>query len=241
MASWTDQILQGMRTVYSSRLSEECTSQVIVTFVVEDLQFRDVVTDFGTIREEMSRRPGAAVRRATVAFGLDDDGPTAPLESYLERDVPAGIDEAFSNMGVSASSEEFREWAAGFVLGEARQYLEHRRRSGRDYGLGLLFHVKEHTVVKIRVGRDGCRRWLGWYVESGVWDGTAAGGVAAAAEEEERCCCAICLNEFVAGEEIGRTGCGHSFHPGCIISWFCKSLTCPMCRSRIRSRPNPNS
>ncbi|KAK6939192.1 Zinc finger, RING-type [Dillenia turbinata] len=43
--------------------------------------------------------------------------------------------------------------------------------------------------------------------------------------------CAICLTEFVAGDEIRvLPQCGHKFHVGCIDTWLGSHSSCPSCR-----------
>ncbi|KAK9989978.1 hypothetical protein SO802_024963 [Lithocarpus litseifolius] len=43
--------------------------------------------------------------------------------------------------------------------------------------------------------------------------------------------CAICLGEFVKGEEIRvLPQCGHAFHVGCIDTWLASHSSCPSCR-----------
>ncbi|GAV65845.1 zf-RING_2 domain-containing protein [Cephalotus follicularis] len=43
--------------------------------------------------------------------------------------------------------------------------------------------------------------------------------------------CAICLTEFVAGDEIRvLPQCGHVFHVACIDTWFGSHSSCPSCR-----------
>ncbi|KAK1278780.1 NEP1-interacting protein-like 1 [Acorus gramineus] len=53
-------------------------------------------------------------------------------------------------------------------------------------------------------------------------------------EEEEEEVCPVCLQNFVVGEEIKSTPCGHRFHEECIFRWMESSRTCPMCRSSVR-------
>ncbi|XP_030540266.2 RING-H2 finger protein ATL79-like [Rhodamnia argentea] len=44
--------------------------------------------------------------------------------------------------------------------------------------------------------------------------------------------CAICLTEFVGGEEIRvLKSCGHGFHDQCIEKWLSSKSSCPTCRS----------
>ena len=43
--------------------------------------------------------------------------------------------------------------------------------------------------------------------------------------------CAICLTEFVGGDEIRvLPQCGHGFHVGCIDTWLGSHSSCPSCR-----------
>ncbi|CAN6807659.1 hypothetical protein Bca4012_002087 [Brassica carinata] len=44
--------------------------------------------------------------------------------------------------------------------------------------------------------------------------------------------CAICLEEYVEGEELGELkGCGHDYHGGCIKKWLSMKNSCPICKS----------
>ncbi|KAK1628707.1 hypothetical protein QYE76_003022 [Lolium multiflorum] len=49
--------------------------------------------------------------------------------------------------------------------------------------------------------------------------------------------CVICLEEFVAGDQLGVMPCSrkHSFHRGCIAEWLCRSNACPLCRHALPS------
>ncbi len=43
--------------------------------------------------------------------------------------------------------------------------------------------------------------------------------------------CSICLNEFEENDQCHCLDeCNHKFHTKCIVSWFRKASTCPMCR-----------
>ncbi|XAR61513.1 hypothetical protein NMG60_11015958 [Bertholletia excelsa] len=46
--------------------------------------------------------------------------------------------------------------------------------------------------------------------------------------------CAICLAEFVVGDEIRvLPQCGHGFHVGCIDTWLGSHSSCPSCRQLL--------
>jgi len=50
--------------------------------------------------------------------------------------------------------------------------------------------------------------------------------------------CAICQDVVPAGSEARELRCDHRFHPGCIDTWFQRSVLCPTCRHDIR-QPMP--
>lgn len=44
--------------------------------------------------------------------------------------------------------------------------------------------------------------------------------------------CAVCLEELSSEHTHALDGCGHTFHSGCLISWFQRGrISCPTCRS----------
>lgn len=45
--------------------------------------------------------------------------------------------------------------------------------------------------------------------------------------------CALCLEEYVRGEEVLKLPCRHLFHEGCLGPWFTRSLTCPLCKQEV--------
>lgn len=47
--------------------------------------------------------------------------------------------------------------------------------------------------------------------------------------------CAICLNNFVTGEQRIKLHCQHWFHPQCVQPWLEQHGTCPLCRHSILS------
>jgi Ring finger domain len=53
--------------------------------------------------------------------------------------------------------------------------------------------------------------------------------------DEEKDDCAICYETYRFSDAIIRApGCEHSFHEGCLMAWYDKSLTCPLCKSKTR-------
>ncbi|KAK2988202.1 hypothetical protein RJ640_020684 [Escallonia rubra] len=49
--------------------------------------------------------------------------------------------------------------------------------------------------------------------------------------------CAICLAEFMVGDEIRvLPQCGHGFHVGCIDTWLGSHSSCPSCRQILEAR-----
>ena len=53
----------------------------------------------------------------------------------------------------------------------------------------------------------------------------------AAAPDDERTC-AVCLAEYVEGDELRRLpGCAHAFHRRCVDDWLRRRPSCPLCRT----------
>jgi len=48
--------------------------------------------------------------------------------------------------------------------------------------------------------------------------------------------CVLCREDFSADPIVRTvTPCGHSFHLTCVDLWFCRQLTCPLCRHDLRA------
>ena len=53
--------------------------------------------------------------------------------------------------------------------------------------------------------------------------------------EGKRSCvetCSVCLEEFDGTEPV-TLRCGHSFHATCVLEWFRRSGSCPICRDTV--------
>lgn len=55
--------------------------------------------------------------------------------------------------------------------------------------------------------------------------------------------CAVCQDSIAQNEFVRRlTACQHTFHDGCLITWFQRHSTCPLCRNDIQTAgPNATS
>jgi E3 ubiquitin-protein ligase RNF38/44 len=54
----------------------------------------------------------------------------------------------------------------------------------------------------------------------------------------EDACCAICLCEYVEGDEIRFLNCHHHFHSECVTDWLMLNKQCPFCKTEIDKKPN---
>jgi len=61
------------------------------------------------------------------------------------------------------------------------------------------------------------------YTHDGTPDQSAAGT------------CGVCLDTYLAGEEVRTLPCSHRFHRECIDKWLLKRLVCPTCKTSITS------
>ena len=48
--------------------------------------------------------------------------------------------------------------------------------------------------------------------------------------------CAICNDEFKEDELYKTLECNHNYHLDCILLWFNKERTCPLCRRRVEEK-----
>ncbi|MBD52933.1 MAG: hypothetical protein CL450_06520 [Acidimicrobiaceae bacterium] len=47
----------------------------------------------------------------------------------------------------------------------------------------------------------------------------------------QRFSCPICITDIHGGVQL--EGCKHVFHEPCLLEWFRRSTTCPMCRAEL--------
>jgi hypothetical protein len=53
--------------------------------------------------------------------------------------------------------------------------------------------------------------------------------------------CAVCQDTIAQNEFVRRlNACEHTFHDGCVITWFQRHSTCPLCRNDIQTA-GPNA
>ncbi|RWR74109.1 E3 ubiquitin-protein ligase RNF6-like protein [Cinnamomum micranthum f. kanehirae] len=45
--------------------------------------------------------------------------------------------------------------------------------------------------------------------------------------------CSVCMECFVAGEEVTLIPCKHAYHWSCIMEWLARSNACPLCRFKL--------
>ncbi|ESN92658.1 hypothetical protein HELRODRAFT_153602, partial [Helobdella robusta] len=45
--------------------------------------------------------------------------------------------------------------------------------------------------------------------------------------------CAVCLEEYIPGQEVRILPCRHEFHKSCVDGWLINRRTCPLCLSNI--------
>lgn len=50
--------------------------------------------------------------------------------------------------------------------------------------------------------------------------------------------CMICMENFVAGEELRSLPCLHRYHRACIDEWLSRSKACPICKQDITAAPS---
>lgn len=60
-------------------------------------------------------------------------------------------------------------------------------------------------------------------------------GACAGMDEDEHTC-SICLDDFVAEQEVKTLPCLHHFHTGCIEEWLRqqgRAVSCPVCKTPV--------
>lgn len=56
------------------------------------------------------------------------------------------------------------------------------------------------------------------------------GSVASKVKETKQSTCSICLDVVETGKAAKTLSCQHTFHEGCIDTWFKHKVSCPLCR-----------
>lgn len=52
--------------------------------------------------------------------------------------------------------------------------------------------------------------------------------------------CAICIDDFKCEDQLIKLPkCNHIFHRNCILPWFARNNTCPICRQVFQTEPQP--
>jgi hypothetical protein len=76
---------------------------------------------------------------------------------------------------------------------------------------------------------------------AGISSSAAAAAAAAAASPAAEPSCAICMLDYVEGEELRILSCHatHHFHKRCIDVWLRLNASCPSCRMSVLDRPSP--
>eukprot|EP00668_Euglena_longa_P014412 GGOE01018401.1.p1 GENE.GGOE01018401.1~~GGOE01018401.1.p1 ORF type:complete len:1386 (-),score=408.52 GGOE01018401.1:620-4714(-) len=64
------------------------------------------------------------------------------------------------------------------------------------------------------------------------WEALTTPQCPTAAYSDDRCC-SVCLEEYVAGDEVTEYVCGHRFHRLCLEHWLQDSFVCPCCRMPV--------
>ena len=49
---------------------------------------------------------------------------------------------------------------------------------------------------------------------------------------DEQHACPICI-QYVRADGVRLEACGHTFHGSCLVEWFRRATTCPMCRTEL--------
>jgi hypothetical protein len=60
-----------------------------------------------------------------------------------------------------------------------------------------------------------------------------SGDAASVGTDASKSCC-VCLEPYVAGDEVKTLPCLHQFHCGCIDTWLRQSTVCPVCKYSLR-------
>ena len=52
-------------------------------------------------------------------------------------------------------------------------------------------------------------------------------------ENRDVAMCAVCGETFSSGESAKRLACTHLYHSKCILKWFDRNQSCPICRRQL--------
>lgn len=92
-------------------------------------------------------------------------------------------------------------------------------------------------VISGRITVLPVSRWPGEGEGESEDDGGTNNGVAEAVGcSSSHAACAVCLDDFVAGDELRSLPCAHHFHVACIDPWLARKPDCPLCKAPIGGR-----
>jgi hypothetical protein len=104
-----------------------------------------------------------------------------------------------------------------------------RRGTDQHGGVAVGIDLNLRWVMKVRIIYSEPKALLLACVQAGAVAPCQSSMALPPAAE----CCSICMEDLAARVGAVRLPCSHCFHRGCILPWFYKVATCPICRRHM--------
>ncbi|KAG9444355.1 hypothetical protein H6P81_015695 [Aristolochia fimbriata] len=187
----------------------------LIVRIQEKFEVEVVSRDQEPNAEEISRPSLSGSRSVASSFDLNELFP--PMSTAV---LPMMVATTLYEAAVKSeeSLEELELQITSFIISKLREH-----ETTTQYGFTLIANVEEWWRIRIRDDdQQGRSSLMASLVEQEIHT-----------QRDSKESCSICLSDFSVGKEIGRTPCGHIFHPDCIRKWFNRSTSCPLCRFAI--------
>ena len=167
-----------------------------------------------------------------ILYGRPEQfGGAAPLVSYVQRQMQQRFDI------FSAGRRSFTPTSTVVSTPPRVPQIQRIRMDDLNYLANLITPMSDLQLINNAVMNTFMQQPPQLTMEPVIVRPTReqiAAGTSIEIIDSEEDVCAICQDAMPAGSEARALRCDHRFHPGCIDTWFQRSVACPTCRHDIR-------